>query len=125
MDAIYREQILQHYKFPHNEGHLENPQCSHCGENTTCGDRVCFEANCDENNIVTEVAFHGRGCAVSQASASMLSDLVLEKKMTVNQVLELKKEDVIELLGIELSPVRLKCALLGLEVLQKSVAKKL
>lgn len=125
MDSIYREQILEHYKHPCHYGHIENPQCAHCGENATCGDRLCFEANCTEDNVVSEVAFHGQGCAISQAAASMLADKVIKQKMTVAQILALKKEDVIELLGISLSPVRLKCALLGLEVLQNSVAKKL
>ncbi|MEI6221827.1 MAG: iron-sulfur cluster assembly scaffold protein [bacterium] len=121
MHDIYREQILDHYKFPHNFGPIEDADLSHCEENPTCGDRICIDINWDNEKKVKDIHFHGHGCAISQASASMLTDKVLEENMNVESILKLAKEDILSMLGIQLSPIRLKCALLSLEVLQKTV----
>ena len=124
MDTIYREQILQHYKYPHNSNQLVDPQHTSCLENPTCGDKICVDINFDSAGTVKEVGFYGQGCAISQASASMLSDKILEEKMTREQIKALIKDDILILIGIELSPVRLKCALLGLDALKGAIERE-
>ncbi|NLF14902.1 MAG: SUF system NifU family Fe-S cluster assembly protein [Anaerolineaceae bacterium] len=117
MDDFYREEILEHYTNPHHYGRLEDPDISHEEENPLCGDRVRFDLElADDGKTVEDVRFSAVGCAISKASASMLSDLLIGK--TLDEIRELTKEDVIEELGIELGPVRLKCALLPLKVVK-------
>jgi len=115
MDDFYREEILEHYTRPHNYGTLESPDISHEENNPLCGDRVRFDLELD-GQTVKKVRFSGVGCAISKASASMLSDMIVGK--TLDEIKALTKEDVLDELGIELGPVRLKCALLPLKVVK-------
>ncbi|HET7171458.1 MAG TPA: SUF system NifU family Fe-S cluster assembly protein [Gaiellales bacterium] len=115
MDDFYRENILDHYKNPRNSGHLDHPTASAEGVNPLCGDELAVELEI-EDDTVQDVRFNGRGCAISQAAASMISDVV--KGKTVAEVRALGSEDVLEELGIPLSPIRLKCALLSVNVLR-------
>ena len=117
MDDFYREEILEHYTRPHNYGTLESPDISHEENNPLCGDRVRFDLELDgDGQTVKKVRFSGVGCAISKASASMLSDMIVGK--TLDEIKALTKEDVLDELGIELGPVRLKCALLPLKVVK-------
>jgi nitrogen fixation NifU-like protein len=116
MDDLYREVILDHYKNPRNHGVLDPNDFTYEDENPLCGDKLRIDVRLDENQIVTEVAFSGRGCAISQASASMLTEAIHGKALA--EVLKLSKDDILDMLGIELGPVRLKCALLSLKVLK-------
>ncbi len=119
MDDMYREVILDHYKNPRNFGTLDPADISYEDDNPLCGDRIRIDLRLDENQRVKEVAFSGHGCAISQASASMLTEEILGK--TLDDIRHIGKEQVLELLGIELGPVRLKCALLSLKVLKAGV----
>lgn len=119
MDDMYREVILDHYKNPRNKGTLDPADFSFEDDNPLCGDRIRIDVRVGEDNKVKEVAFSGQGCAISQASASMLTEHIIGKSL--DEVKQLNKDDVLELLGIELGPVRLKCALLSLKVLKAGV----
>ncbi len=114
MDALYREQILEHYKHPRNFGHLDDPDLEFEDTNPLCGDELKIELKVDEERRITDLAFSGQGCAISQASASIVSDEV--KGMTVDELLKLDKKFVLELLGIDISATRMKCAMLSLKV---------
>lgn len=114
MDDMYRENILEHYRHPSNFGTLESPTFEAEGVNPLCGDEIRVQVLVDDESNVEEVRFSGQGCAISQASMSMLSEQMVGKPL--EQVAAMTKEDVLELLGIPLTPVRLKCALLGLVV---------
>lgn len=116
MDDLYREQILEHFKHPQFKGELDPHDYSFEDENPLCGDHIRIDLRVDKEDRVTEAAFSGHGCAISQASADLLLESVIGK--TMQEVKALTKEDVLELLGIELGPVRLKCALLSLKVLK-------
>jgi len=117
MDDFYREEILEHYTHPHNYGTLEHPDISHEENNPLCGDRIRFDIELDgDGQTVEDVRFSGVGCAISKASASMLSDLLLGR--TLDEIKDLTKEDVLDEIGIDLGPVRLKCALLPLKVVK-------
>ncbi len=116
MDDMYREVILDHYKNPRNKGTLDPHDFTYEDENPLCGDKLRIDVRLDDQQRIKEVAFSGRGCAISQASASMLTEAILGK--TVDEVKQLTKDDILEMLGIELGPVRLKCALLSLKVLK-------
>jgi nitrogen fixation NifU-like protein len=117
MDDFYRDEILEHYTHPHNYGTLEQADISHAENNPLCGDRIRFDIQLEEDGqTVEDVRFSAVGCAISKASASMLSDLLLGK--TLDEIKALTNEDVIDELGIELGPVRLKCALLPLKVVK-------
>lgn len=124
---IYREQILDHYKNPRNFGHLDKPDVVVEEGNVTCGDKIVIEIKVKSykskvKSVIGEIAFSGEGCAISQASASMLTEKV--KGMTKVQILKLTSKDIINMLGTTLTPSRTKCALLSLEVLQKAVQMK-
>jgi nitrogen fixation protein NifU and related proteins len=119
MDDLYRDFILEHYREPHNFGTLEHPDAVHEGYNPLCGDRITLMLAIDDAGTVSDVAFTGRGCAISQASASLLTDRVRGKLLS--EVAQLGRADVLEELGIEISPARLKCALLSLDTLQKAL----
>jgi nitrogen fixation NifU-like protein len=116
MDDFYRELILDHYKHPRHHGTLDPHDFSYEDENPLCGDKLRIDVRLDENQRVQDVAFTGRGCAISQASASLLSESIVGKSLA--EVKALTRDDILELLGIELTPVRLKCALLSLKVLK-------
>lgn len=119
---IYRENILDHYKYPRNVGHLENPDIVVEEGNVTCGDTIVMELKCTNRNgrrVIGDVAFQGVGCVISRASASILTETI--KGKTVKQIMALNLNDVTRMLGTTLTPSRVKCALLSLEVLQKGV----
>lgn len=117
MDDFYREEILEHYTHPHNYGTIEDPDITHQEDNPLCGDRIRFDIQLDEDGkTVRDVRFSAVGCAISKASASMLSDLLIGQ--TLDEIKELTNEDVVDELGIDLGPVRLKCALLPLKVVK-------
>jgi nitrogen fixation NifU-like protein len=120
MDDFYRENILDHYKNPRNSGHLEHPTATADGVNPLCGDELAVELQVADG-VVEDVRFNGRGCAISQAAASMISDVV--KGKTVEQVRGLSKDDVLDELGIPLTPIRLKCALLSVNVLRVALGE--
>jgi nitrogen fixation NifU-like protein len=114
---MYRQQILDHYKNPRNHGQLENPTFSHTGENPMCGDTIHMDVLLDEDDEVIErVVFRGDGCAISQASASMLTGKL--HGMTLEELAELDRDDVFEMLGVDISPMRVKCAVLAEKVAQ-------
>jgi nitrogen fixation NifU-like protein len=114
-DQFYREYILDHYKNPRNFGRLEAADISHEEENPLCGDVVGIDLKVEDGNI-EDVRFHGRGCAISQASASLLTERL--KGMSLEDAKQIGKDDVLDELGIEISPARIKCALLSLKVLK-------
>ncbi len=114
---MYREQILDHYKHPRNYGELEDPTFTHVGENPMCGDEIRMDiALDDDNEVIEEVAFTGDGCAISLASASMLTETL--QGMAVEELLEMDRDDVLDLLGVDISPMRVKCAVLAEKVAQ-------
>jgi nitrogen fixation NifU-like protein len=119
MSSIYSEIILDYYRYPRNKGILPHPQIQARDSNPLCGDIVEMQLELDEKNTVKDVKFNGQGCAISQASASMLTELV--KGKTVDDVRKISKEDVLSLIGGQLTAVRLKCALLSLKVLKTGV----
>ena len=116
-DELYREVILDHYKNPRGHGVIEGADAAAEGLNPLCGDEVAIYVQfAEDGETIDEVKFSGRGCAISQASTSMLMEMVRGK--TAEQVAELPKEELLDEVGIPLTPVRLKCALLGLGVLK-------
>ena len=116
MDDLYRELILDHYRSPRMKGVVSPADVDYAEDNPVCGDHIHLTLQLDENDVVTAVGWEGEGCAISQASASMLYDTLLGK--TLAEIRETSKDDILEMLGIDLSPVRLKCALLSLKVLK-------
>jgi nitrogen fixation NifU-like protein len=116
MDDLYRDEILEHYRNPHNFGILESPTTAKEGANPLCGDRITLMLGINDEGRVEEVAFTGRGCAISQASASMLTDEI--KGKTLDEISHMGSQDVLDNLGIEISPARMKCAMLSLETLR-------
>jgi nitrogen fixation NifU-like protein len=119
MDDLYRELIIDRYKNPHFRGSLEPHDITFEDDNPLCGDHIRIDLRIDGDNRVSEVAFDGHGCAISQASADLLAESVMGK--TLDEVKQINKQDILDLLGIELGPVRLKCALLSLKVLKAGV----
>jgi len=116
---MYREHILEHYKHPRNFGKLEPADIDHQEDNPLCGDDIHMMVKLDAERNVEAVRFTGRGCAISQASASMLTERILGKSL--DDVKRLSRDDVVAMLGIPISPVRLKCATLGLVVLRDGI----
>jgi nitrogen fixation protein NifU and related proteins len=114
-DQFYREFILDHYKNPRNFGRLEQADISHEEYNPLCGDLVGMDFQL-RDGVIEDVRFHGRGCAISQASASLMTERL--KGKSLDEARQITKDDVLEELGIEISPARLKCALLSLKVLK-------
>ena len=120
MDDLYRDYILEHYRRPHNFGVIEEPSATFEGANPLCGDRITMQLGV-KDGVVEEIGFTGRGCAISQASASLLTDEV--KGKPVEAVEAFRADDLLDLLGIDISPARLKCAMLSHETLQKALAE--
>ena len=119
MDDLYRELIIDRYKNPQMRGELDPHDYSYEDDNPLCGDRIRIDLRVDNQNIITEAVFSGEGCAISQASADLLLESIIGKDL--DEVKSLSKDDILEMLGIELGPVRLKCALLSLKVLKAGV----
>ena len=120
MENLYREHILDHYANPRNQGTLDDADISCEWDNPVCGDVVRIDLRL-ENGRVSEARFSGQGCVISMASASMLTEEILNK--TVEELKALQDEDIFSMLGITLGPVRAKCGLLPLQVLQKGLAR--
>lgn len=116
MDDLYREQIIDRYKNPLYRGKLEPHDITFEDDNPLCGDHIRIDLRVDENKVVTEALFSGEGCSISQASADLLVESIIGKSL--DEIKQLKKDDLLEMLGIDLGPVRLKCALLSLKVLK-------
>lgn len=113
---MYRQQILDHYKNPRNYGKIEDPTFSHTGENPTCGDTIRIDVQLADDETIEYVAFSGEGCAISQASASLLTEKL--QGLTLDELQELDRDDVVDMLGVEISPMRIKCAVLAEKVAQ-------
>jgi nitrogen fixation NifU-like protein len=117
MENVYREVILDHYKNPRGHGVIDAADAEAEGQNPLCGDEVAiFVAFADDGDTIADVKFRGRGCAISQAATSMLTEMV--KGRTASEVAVMPRDELLEEVGIPLTPVRLKCALLGLGVLK-------
>ena len=119
MDDLYRDQIIDRYKNPRHKGELDPHDYTYEDDNPLCGDRIRIDVRVDAQGRVSEAAFSGVGCAISQASADLFTEAVVGKSL--DQVKQMGKDDILEMLGIELGPVRLKCALLSLKVLKAGV----
>ena len=116
MNDLYRQQIIDRYKHPLKRGVLDPHDISYEDENPLCGDRLRIDLRVNSEGIITQAAFSGDGCAISQASADLLTEYIEGKPL--EEVRTMTKEDILDMLGIELSPIRLKCALLSLKVLK-------
>lgn len=119
MDALYRDFILDHYRNPRNAGTLDAPDASFEDLNPLCGDKIRMDLRI-RDGVIEDVRFKGRGCAISQASASLLTEAIKGKRIA--DIDAIGKDEVLENLGISISPARLKCALLGLKVLKSALA---
>lgn len=123
---LYREEILDHYKHPRNFGHLDHPDSTGTEHNISCGDKIIMEIMIRKDRkgkkSIGDVRFSGEGCAISQASASMLTEKVMG--MDFSAIMKLTAGDIQSWLGAKLTPSRVKCAVLSLEVLQKTIQKK-
>ncbi|THE65781.1 SUF system NifU family Fe-S cluster assembly protein [Salinadaptatus halalkaliphilus] len=118
---MYRQQILDHYKNPRNYGQLEDPTFTHIGENPMCGDEIRMDVELEnDEETIERVAFSGDGCAISQAAASMLSTELRGK--TLEELQAMDRDDIIDMLGVDISPMRVKCAVLAEKVAQDGAA---
>lgn len=114
---MYRQQILDHYKNPRNYGEMEDPDYTHVGENPSCGDTIRMDVRlADDGETIEYATFTGDGCAISMASASMLSERLAG--MTLEELKAMETEEITEMLGVDISPMRVKCAVLGRQVAQ-------
>ncbi|MFB6161067.1 MAG: iron-sulfur cluster assembly scaffold protein [Haloferacaceae archaeon] len=114
---MYRQQILDHYRNPRNYGEMEDPTFSHVGENPSCGDTIRMDVRlADDGETIEAVSFSGEGCAISQASASMLTAELVGT--TLGELEAMDRDDVLDLLGVDVSPMRIKCAVLAEKVAQ-------
>ncbi|KKP70238.1 hypothetical protein A2X44_00830 [candidate division CPR3 bacterium GWF2_35_18] len=117
---IYKEKILEHYKKPHNYGHLKNPDKSNKAINVSCGDEIEVDLIIKDQKV-TEVGFESKGCIISTAMMSMLTDYIKDKK--VNQIMKINTKDLQKIIGIDVSPARLKCLLIPLQSIQQAISK--
>ena len=118
MMDFYAEEILDHYKHPRHFGHLDEPTLTYHDTNPLCGDEITLELRIEDNKVA-DVAFTGHGCAISRAAASMMSEEIVG--MSLDELRKWNKESILDLLGIEVGPVRIKCALLPLKALKAAV----
>jgi nitrogen fixation NifU-like protein len=118
MDDLYRELILDHYQHPHNHGDIPGADITFEDSNPLCGDKIRIDIKL-QGNIVADIKFNGKGCAISQASASMLTDELIGKSL--EDIKKIDKQFILDLLGIPLGPTRIKCALLPLKVIKAGV----
>jgi nitrogen fixation NifU-like protein len=116
---MYREHILDHYKHPRNFGVLDPASVDHEANNPLCGDEIRLTFNVDADDKIADVKFSGRGCAISQASASLLTSRIKGKPLA--EIKTIDRDQIVQMLGIPISPVRLKCALLSLAVLREGI----
>jgi len=119
-EDLYREVILDHYKNPRGHGVIEDADASADGQNPLCGDEITVSVRFD-GDAIADIGFEGRGCAISQAATSMLTELV--RGRTAQEVAAMPKDELLDEIGIPLTPVRLKCAILGLGVLKLALHK--
>jgi nitrogen fixation NifU-like protein len=119
MDDLYREVIIEHYKHPSYRGHLDPHDVQFADNNPLCGDHIEITLRTDDRGHVADARFDGRGCAISQASADLLMESIIGKP--IEEIKQLNRQDILDMLGIDLGPVRLKCALLSLKVLKAGV----
>jgi len=122
MDDLYREQILEHHRRPHNQAPLAAPSVSLEGRNPNCGDVINLQLQLDDAGMVTDVAFSGRGCAISQAGTSLITDELRGKR--IDEILALGSPFVMELLGVEVGPTRIHCAARMFLACDRSRAKR-
>jgi len=118
MEDIYRQYILEHYREPRNHGHLEHPSIHAADTNPLCGDRIELDLQVEGNRVI-DVRFSGRGCAISQATTSMLTERI--EGATLDELRALRPADILEMLGVEIGPARQRCALLSLRVLHQGI----
>ena len=116
MDDLFREQIIDRYKNPRHRGSLDPNDISYEDDNPLCGDHIQIDLRINQEDIITEAVFNGQGCSISQASADLLIESIIGKSL--EEAKQMSKDDLLDLLGLELGPVRLKCALLSLKVLK-------
>lgn len=121
-DTLYQEELLEHFKYPRNKKTIDNPSFESNLDNPSCGDKVQIQGIIT-NNVITDLGFSGSGCVISQAAASMLTSHCIGK--TVDDIMNLTKDDIFALVGIQLGPTRTKCALLSLQVLQEGLAQRI
>lgn len=118
MDELYSDIILDHYRHPHNRGTLKHPTARATEYNPLCGDAITMDVMVGKEGSVAQVKFSGEGCAISQASASLLTDAMIG--MSIKKIQQMSAQDIVELLHIPISPGRMKCALLALSVAKKA-----
>jgi len=115
---LYKDRLMDHFQNPRNKGKLENPDFSTAQHNPSCGDSVSVQGVV-KDNVLSAIAFEGKGCVMSQAAASILSEFCISK--TVDEILAIQKEDLPEIIGMEIGPIRIKCALLALIALKDGI----
>ena len=118
-EQMYRENIMDYYKNPRNKGKVKDADIEFRDNNPLCGDEIEITVKLDKDKKIAEIKFDGKGCAISQAAASMLTEKILGMKLA--DVKKIKKDEVLEMLGIPLQPIRVKCALLGFKVMEGGI----